>query len=201
MYEEIRKVCIEEKNNNGLANVKEDMYDRMFEYMESLRAQLAQEWSTRKVRELENCEKMLRDVEAKRAQKIVLCAFNAVYNKLDEIPQMAGQEKVLYESVKRCIESFRVMMDYRNGFENNVKTCGTISTGNGQQADENVGGSCIKAEKPVQGIIKVKVLKEIPRFKSVDGNEYGPFRYGEVCEMPEPEAKILVARNAVEKME
>jgi signal recognition particle GTPase len=61
-----------------------------------------------------------------------------------------------------------------------------------------------KEEKKTFGgikMVKVMALTNIPRFVDENLNAYGPYKSGEVFELPEDLAKILVSRKVVEEVE
>lgn len=170
MYEELRRLQIEEKRSNDLTQIREDTYSRVFIYLEQLKAQLVSKWDTRTVRELENCSKVLHDVEMKRAEKIALHAFNEIYNGFSPLQGLTDQEKVLYYEIKESIRKFKETIDKRE----------------------------FKKIEQREDIIKLKVLKDVPKFKALDGNEYGPFIAGTLCELPKKEGEIMIKRNLAE---
>ncbi len=170
MYEELRRLQIEEKRSNDLVQVREDTYSRAFIYLDELKARLVSKWDTQTVRELENCSKVLHDVEMKRTEKILLHSFNEIYNGFNPLSGLTDQEKALYFEVKESIRKFKEAIDKRE-----------FKKG-GQRED----------------VIKLKVLKDVPKFKALDGNEYGPFITGAVCELPKKEGDIMIMRNLAE---
>ncbi|MEM3364778.1 MAG: hypothetical protein QXS93_04710 [Candidatus Micrarchaeia archaeon] len=173
MYEELRRLQIEEKRSNDLVQVKEDTYSRAFIYIEQLKTQLASKWDTQTVRELENCSKVLHDIEIKRTEKIIWHAFNEIYNGFPPLTGLTDQEKALYYEVKEAVRRFKEGIDKRE----------------------------FKSVEPREDVIKIKVLKDVPKFKALDGNEYGPFPAGARCELPKKEGEIMIKRNLAELVE
>ena len=47
--------------------------------------------------------------------------------------------------------------------------------------------------------VKVKFLEYVPRFIGIDEEEYGPFEKGEIAEIPEDNAKLLIEKGYAEK--
>lgn len=47
----------------------------------------------------------------------------------------------------------------------------------------------------------IRVLINIPAFKGLDGNEYGPFEKNQEVDLPQNERKLLLTRNAAELVE
>jgi len=170
MYEELRRLQIEEKRSNDLVQINEDTYSKAFIYIEQLKEKLVSKWDTQTIRELENCSKVLHDVEMRRAEKIVLHAFNEIYNGFQPLQGLTDQEKALYYEVKDAIRRFKEGIDKRE----------------------------VKKVEQREDVIKIKVLKDVPKFKALDGNEYGPFVAGALCELPKNEGTIMIKRNLAE---
>ncbi|VVB70912.1 Uncharacterised protein [uncultured archaeon] len=48
---------------------------------------------------------------------------------------------------------------------------------------------------------KIRVLIDIPVFRGLDGNEYGPFDKGQEIELPSNEKQLLLVRNAAQALD
>lgn len=174
MYDELRRLQNEEKVSNKLSPVDKDIYVRTFDYINNLKNELAKRWDTRKMREFENCEKVMNDIEKRRVEKILIYAFNEVYNGFDPAQNLSKEEEILSKKVKECVVQFKRMISKKEG-----------------ATDEHNESE----EKNEEGIIKIKLLKDVPKFKSVNGDEYGPFTIGSVCKIPKTEGEIMIKRN------
>ena len=49
--------------------------------------------------------------------------------------------------------------------------------------------------------VRVKFLVDVPEFVGIDLREYGPFSKGEIAEIPEENANVLIERKVVEVVE
>jgi hypothetical protein len=58
-----------------------------------------------------------------------------------------------------------------------------------------------KTTKRKEDIIKVRVLKEVRKFKGPDGNEYGPFEEQEIYELPKIVGELLINAKKSEMIE
>ena len=182
MYEKLRRVQISERSSNKLSEIEGDMYREAEGYIDKLKEKLTKNWDMRTVREIENCEKVLQDIKRRRAEKILVYALNEVYNDLNPLTGLASEEVQLYEKIKKIID------EYKNGVE--------ISEDENEIREEvkrEVNSDTVKNEN--KDIINVKVLKDLPKFKGLDGSEYGPFAAGSVYSVPKTEGEVLIKRN------
>ncbi len=170
MYDELRRIQNEEKVSNKLCSVDKDLYARTFDYINNLKNDLAKKWDAQKIREFQNCEKVIQEIERRRVEKILLYAYNEVYNGFDPAQNLSEEEEMLSKRIRECIVQFRERIANADSF------------GKG-------------AEKREEGIIKIKLLKDVPKFKSVSGEEYGPFSAGSICKIPKMEGEIMIKRN------
>ena len=170
MYSELRKIHIEEKRSNNISNLKEDFYIEVHQYIEKTKKKLNEDSDPAIRRELENCIKILNEVQKKRIEKIMIYGFNEVYNGFDPLDNLTTEEKELYDLIKKDVTKIK------KNFE----------TGNAKRKED---------------IIKVRVLKEIPKFKGPDGKDYGPFNEGDVCELPKTTGELLIKNKKTEMIE
>jgi len=170
MYNELRKVHIEEKRSNNISQLKEDFYIEVNEYIEKTKKKVNEDADPAVRRELENCLKILNEVQKKRIEKILLYGFNEIYNGFDPLENLTSEEKELYEEIKGDVTKIK------KRFEK-------------------------KTTKRKEDIIKVRVLKQIPKFKGPDGNEYGPFKENDICELPRKVSELLLGAKKLEMIE
>lgn len=169
MYNELRKIHIEEKRSNNISQLKENFYIEINNYIEKTKKKLDENPDAAIRRELENCLKILNEVQKKRVEKIILYGFNEVYNNFEPLENLTLEEKMLYEEIKKDV------IKIKKTFEK-------------------------KGSKKKEDIIKIRVLKEIPKFKGTDG-EYGPYKEGDVCELPKKVGELLIKAKKSEMIE
>lgn len=169
MYNELRKIHIEEKRSNNISNLKEDFYIEVNGYIEKTKKKMDDDPDPALRRELENCLKILNEVQKRRIEKILIYGFNEVYNGFDPLENLTTEEKSLYEEIKKEVTKTKKSFEKRN-------------------------------VKRKEDIIKVRVLKEIPKFKGPDG-EYGPFEEGKVYELPKKTGELLINTKKSEMIE
>lgn len=169
MYNELRKVHLEEKRSNNLSQINENFYEEVNKYIEKTKGKVNEESNPILRRELENCLKILNEVQKKRIEKIILYGFNEVYNGFDPLDKLTNEEKTLYEEIKKDVIKVKKCFDK-------------------------------KTVKKKEDIIKVRVLKEIPKFKGPDG-EYGPYEEGKIYELPRKTGELLINTKKSEMIE
>lgn len=170
MYSELRRIHIEEKRSNNISILKEDFYVEVHQYIDKTKKKLNDDSDPAVRRELENCLKILNEVQKRRVEKIIVYSFNEIYNGFDSLDNLTQEEKELYDLVKKDVTQIK------KNFEN-----------------------CSAKRK--EDIIKVRVLKEIPKFKGHDGNNYGPFNEGDICELPRTTGELVVKNKKAEMIE
>jgi DNA replication factor GINS len=161
MFNELRKVHIEEKRSNNISHLKEDFYVEVNQYIEKTKKKLNDDSDPAVRRELENCLKILNEVQKKRIEKIILYGFNEIYNGFDPLENLTEEEKNLYEEIKRDVTKVKKNFEKRT-------------------------------TKKKEDIIKVRVLKQVPKVKGPDGKDYGPFEEGKVYELPSEVGRLLI---------
>jgi DNA replication initiation complex subunit (GINS family) len=95
MYNELRKIHIEEKRSNNMSILKEDFYVEVHKYIEKTKKKLNDNPDPAIRRELENCLKILNEVQKKRVEKIIIYGFNEIYNGFDPLQNLTNEEKLL----------------------------------------------------------------------------------------------------------
>lgn len=170
MYNELRKIHIEEKRSNNISQLKEDFYVEVNEYIEKTKKKLDEEPNPALRRELENCFKILNEVQKKRIEKILIYGFNEIYNDFDPLENLTQEEKMLYEEIKKDVTKIK------KNFEK-------------------------KTTKRKEDIIKVRVLKEVPKVKGPKDKDYGPFKENDVCELPKKIGELLINAKKAELIE
>ncbi len=167
MYNELRKIHIEEKRSNNISQLKENFYVEVNGYIEKTEIKLNEEPNPALRRELENCLKILNEVQKKRIEKIILYGFNEIYNGFDPLENLTQEEKTLYEEIKKDVTKVKKNFEKRS-------------------------------TKKKEDIIKVRVLKQIPKFKGFDNKYHGPYEEGKVYEILKNVGESLIKAKKME---
>ena len=114
MYNELRKIHIEEKRSNNISQLKETFYVDVNEYIEKTKKKLNEDPNPALRRELENCLKILNEVQKKRIEKILMYGFNEIYNGFDPLDNLTQEEKTLYEEIKKDVTKIKKSFEKKN---------------------------------------------------------------------------------------
>lgn len=121
------------------------------------------------------------DLEHKNAEKV-----------LDEIIQSR-----LWKLLKLAYsEATGTKIEKANFTEQDYKTFNSISEIISSHLTKVLNRENSKREQPN---ILVEFSSDFPQFVGIDGKEYGPFSKGQLAEVPEENAKILVTKGAANK--
>lgn len=177
---------------------------------------LVQKWLTEKEKvyeaeknpsvliEIENAKKLLREIISQRQKKIVISALHVLRGGTPP-ENMLPQEEEFFEKVLNLLNEYKSMIE--------LEITGDFVKDKIQEIKENLQelskDSSKESEKeekkefkaPTVKLIKVVALNNIPRFVDENLNPYGPYKKGEVFELPEELAKILISRKIVERVE
>lgn len=174
-YDEIRRIHRLEKNSSKLAEVEQEFYNDLHsflmkekgEYLASLK-----DFSSTKARDFSNIKKMVEEVFAIRAKKLLGKALVASRTKDFDEAHMAIQEKGMFRELVLLLERHNRLLE----------EVFSDSRGSGEK-DLNT--------------LSVEILSDVPGFVGVDMKEYGPFEKGTIVSLPLKIVKLLSARKLV----
>ena len=197
-YEELRKVHRNEKFEEDLQNVTEDFYIKASSYISQKIAFLGtiKDMSENRFSddarisaetELNNARRVLKDIYERREKKILLsCLSNSrTNNSVVDLRKMLEAEKDFYSEI------VEVLKKYRN------KILTPVLVG---EAGENVKKVAeIKNEEELSNKI-VGIIEDIPSFKWNDEKVYGPFKKGDIANIPKQLAELLINQKKASDM-
>ena len=137
-----------------------------------------------------NARKILEDIHDRREKKIINYALAIARNneKLD-VPEMTPEEHLLLEKLVETLKKYRGNIDNTSPSEaKEVPETEVVSA----EEKEDLEDSETK-------LVQVKLLEELPQIVGADMEEYGPYSEGEVAEIPEENAKILIENKKAEE--
>jgi DNA replication initiation complex subunit (GINS family) len=169
-YDELRKIQARERASPVLQSIPDGFYASVMKLIEKKNGALKSNFSLTEAREYESIIKVAEDIHERRMQKIVLRAMKAVGGQ-EEIALM-GEEAELFERISKAV------LEDREKFRSII------------------GGKESKSEERIK---RIKILKNLPKFVGTDLKVYGPFKEGEIIELPEKEAQLLVNRGIAEQ--
>ena len=207
-YESIRAVHRAEKGE-GLSKLPEGFFlavRRWLNYKQGKK-------DTNSLLEAESAKKLLEDIINRRQRKIIFSALASVRGAAP--PQnMTEEEGKFFDEVVKLLKShqteakerlFGSSLDIEEKVKEARESIEEMRMVKEIKPEKESASTAPqpKAEglKPLNKAKKVKILIELPRFIGTDGKEYGPFKIGDVVEMPEEVFDLLAMRQAAEAIE
>jgi len=180
-YSEIYELLRKDKYSEQLQKLPKEFFKEISDYLAekekiSSKDGIFSDTIKKTKKELENAMTMVKDLMAKRQEKIVRLAMVAAKTGISkrDVENMMDYERELFDSVARSIEDF----------DKSIK--GMIS-GEGK-------------EKDLKNRL-VRFKQDISEFAGVDGSVLGPFKEGEIANIPKEIAEILLKSEQVEVIE
>jgi len=180
-YELLRKIQTDERAGSALSRLPEDFYPSVQKKISEARERLNKNFSLADAKEFENTLKVLRDIFTMREQKMLLRAL-AVAGGARDGSALTSEEKEAFDKV------VAVLTEKNKWFEG-------LLEGREKAAEEEGGGVRSGAGRSAR---QVRFLVPIPSYVGADGKSYGPFKAGELAELPDAEANLLIRRRAAE---
>jgi len=163
-------------------------------------------------------ETIMKIVNEEKASKVLVQLpedlFIDVKNYIEKKSQISGKEEAWeIDSAKRIVQD---LLDIR---ERKILSLALSFTRSGVTSDnmapeeEEFFDTIVKNIKEFQKKRRISIegepikmdsvafLEQLPEFVGIDMNSYGPFRKGDVANLPEENAKLLVEKRVARKME
>ncbi|MFH0927763.1 MAG: hypothetical protein V1822_04245, partial [Candidatus Micrarchaeota archaeon] len=174
-YQDLFAIYRQEKGSNALCELPEGFDDGLQAMVEGLHEKSRTD--AHALKELETAKKLAISIIQLRRQKIVLRAISAQDAKLMGANQ---REQDFYGHVQNVCQKQDLWLN-------------KIIASRPQGPDAQNGG-------PKKSL---KILQDVPQYSAADGKSYGPYKAGDIVELPKGEAKWMVegklAQEAGEK--
>jgi DNA replication factor GINS len=162
-FEFIRKIQREEMTEPKLSKIPEDFYQKAKNYLEQKKKIAEKKEDKLAEREIKNIERLLEDIFNRRETKMLNHAL--ITARTDIPPQnLIEDEKEFFESTVNMLTTQR----------------------------ERVLSLLFKKTKLKLDSKKIKFKEDVEEFVGVDLKKYGPFKKGEVAEIPNDNANLLI---------
>jgi DNA replication factor GINS len=171
-YDELRRIHRLEKNTSKLVEVEEDFIDSLTNFVEEEKKNYLESIKdmSHDSRAFNNLKRIVGEIFLMRKKKILNKALIASHTKESDLDHMASQEKEFFKKLVKVIEEYSYCYD------------------------------CLFGEKEQkEQKSKLKILKDIPTFVGTDMKEYGPFKEGDIVELPSKVSKLFLTRKIAEK--
>jgi DNA replication initiation complex subunit (GINS family) len=185
-FEALRRMQLEERRHAALANVEENFLDQCRNWLSEQGRLLKKDFSLDAARVYDNSVKILRDVLARRQQKILLKVFKDLETGETRAEGLAREEKEFYYSVMKLFNGYSQEMGKLFSREKEVEQ----------------GVAEREAEKPAgKKSVKLRFLADLQEFVGPDAKIHGPFFTEQVTDVDESVAGMLVKRKVAEQVE
>jgi DNA replication factor GINS len=161
-FEFIRKIQREEMTEPKLSKIPEDFYQKARDYLESKRTIAEKKNDKLESLEVKNIERLLEDIFNRRETKML---NNAIITVRTGIPpqNLIEDEKEFFESAVNMMRTQR----------------------------ERVLSLLFKKTKENKVSEKIEFTDDVEEFVGIDLEKYGPFKKGDVADVPKDNAKLL----------
>ena len=176
-YQEIYDVLRKEKYNEALQALPDNFLEDVSAYLNEKKAIVSREGNmfsdtlrmTRK--QLDNALSIIKEILAIRQRKVLDLAFVAAATGISkrDTESLLEHEKSLFDVAVKQLE------------QNHQKVTAVL---NGQ----------VHEEKDLKNVL-VRFKQEVPAFLDANGSELGPFKKGDVANLPKEIAEILLSDN------
>lgn len=214
-YEELRRVQSLERDEKSLQEIEESFFKKVIKYVKTKEKMIEENKNKNNVfseqaleknkHELNNINKIIKDICERRRRKIVNQALNNISARVHNIENMLPEEEELYNKtidiVKEYTNNFMLNFDSdslkeekRENVENREyeekKEVADEKIEKEEELDEKIEQEeeLDKSDKGYQ----LKVREEIPEFVWKDGKKYGPFKEGEIINIERTIGEILI---------
>jgi DNA replication initiation complex subunit (GINS family) len=183
-YQEIYDIARKEKYNEALQQLPKNFFVELSRYIKEKREMTNKETKsifsetinmTRK--QLDNTLAVIREIIMLRERKILnlaLVSSKTGVSKRD-VENMLKHEKELFEEITKKLES-------------NQGELNKILNGEHQEG------------KDLKNNLMIRFKEEVPKFLDLEGKETGPFKQGDIANLPQDIAKILVNDEKAEEI-
>ena len=194
-YEELRRLQRLEKNSSDLAQIPQDFYTQLSEYVGALIKEYKATGSPKDIRLLENVVRVSRDIFQRRSQKMLLHALRTFKDDGGNLPAVIEIEKNCYQNVISSLENMND--EFEGVLVGERPVSGTEAQHEASKALEAIDK--IEEEQSLNMVL-VRIIQKVPKFVSSDMTEYGPFQARDLVKLPEKEALLLVEKGFAERV-
>ncbi len=181
-YERLRAIYRLEKEASKLTHLEPDFYELLEKYVAGEKEKLSDALNKLDIAAMKrfmNLKKLIQELVFLREKKIIRYALFSLAEGAPEPENLVGWEKDMYREIKDVLARY-------------IDQVNRIFEG-------EVGGG--KEKRKPLNVVRVRILEDIPTFVGTDFKEYGPYRSGEIVEMPQDVADVLTRRGLAEVIE
>jgi DNA replication initiation complex subunit (GINS family) len=167
-YSRLREMQRSEMASSELCTVEEGFYMELKDFLEKKHTEAIGSSNLLVIKEYENLRKISKAIVGKRTEKVVLLALRG----RKEAVGLTREETHFLSKISGIIE------------ENDAEMAVLFEEGSENGKKDNIK--------------RVKFIKDIDPYKGLDEKVYGPFRTGEIAQLPLDEAQWLLKEKIAE---
>ena len=195
-YESLYDMLRKEKSQEELQKLDQNFFSFVAEYLNTKKQILESQESKDSIfasteiqktrKQLENSQKILRELYERRENKIIQTAlFSSRADSKINHELMLNEEIELYNSIMSTLNRFRSSI------------IGNLVEGKMPALDKP---KTIKTQEEASDTKLVRFINAVPKFVGDDLNIYGPYEEQDVANLSERVAKVLVDKNRAEEI-
>ena len=165
--------------SSAIVNLPDEFYAAISTILTQKRQAAFDSKSLSAIKEYENMRKILLAIQSKREEKIVLMALRGE----NGVGGLTREEQSMFLDIANIVSKSRT--EIRSSWD-------------GADAGKNASSSNAPDSDVSSASIRVRLVKEVAQYKGLDNLVYGPFKGGEECALPKPEAEWLVKAGLAE---
>jgi DNA replication factor GINS len=190
-YDTLREIQYNERKSEKLYELDDSFYKSVDEYFDRKgpKDDLVE-------LEMRNAKNILKDILDRRERKILNNALTAVRSGMRiDTREMTKREEQVFKDVVKIIKKHRELSMKQNKPVKKVEKKEEIVE---EEKIEPEIKETIQENEPTTTYIKVKILQELPEMLGADFKSYGPFKEGDIIEIPEQNAEIFINKQKAE---
>ncbi|MEM4598293.1 MAG: hypothetical protein QW400_01235 [Candidatus Diapherotrites archaeon] len=178
-FDELRRIHRQEKGSQQLAELGEDFMVELKAYLEEKKEEYVKRLSAGEApsEDFFNIQRMAKEILEIRQKKIIKKAFHAAVAEEDvEDEKLTEDEKKLFCNICKVVSEYQKSIEKIFSAEQKKK-----------KKDSNLN------------TISVQIIEEVPAFVGPNMKEFGPYKKGQIVDLPEDVADILLSRKIAVK--
>jgi DNA replication initiation complex subunit (GINS family) len=211
-FEEMRRIYRLEKSTSRLVEVPDDFFAQLNVLVEEERKKYfdsLKDLNASRARDFGNLKKLVDEWFVVREKKLLNSALVSAQLEETDTAHMAAEEKKVFSSLYDVLRAHRRLtksvLDANGGFVSMVSPPLEIKKEKMEENEKEAvqDGSTeplTHSTQPLADFWPVRILSEIPSFVGTDLKEYGPYKTGQVVDLPSKIAQLFVSRKLGEKV-
>lgn len=206
-FEEMRRIYRLEKSTARLVEIPEDFFTQLHALVDEERKKYfdsLKDLNATRARDFGNLKKLIDEWFVVREKKLLNTVLASAQLEEMDMSHMAAEEKKVFASLYELLRSHRgrtqSVLEANSDF---VPMLPSVTEQVKVQAKEVEVVASVSAPAPLSASsfaasgdsLSVRILSEIPSFVGTDLKEYGPYKAGQVVDLPSKIAQLFISRK------